>query len=309
MNLTRTQYRDYVLAQSDDRQRQALSHRSTKPDFIRIIERVLNEYELAEQFQAAKTGRRSRLKILDVGCGEGLYLHDVAELLEEQDLHQAATFYGIDLDQVSIDTAIEYSKVSNPPRPYLNFYIHDLRQPLQNQPGLFVEGQHNFDLIYARQVLSFLPEAQQNLTRLYQALVPGGVIYTCDIAWHQGADGYLSPHPALTPFLESFSAIFNELNGGVEVALAQAGWLREGGATLVQALPDKMVHGGTSKAGTDALRTLLLGVRNASPRMVAQGKLSQPQIDRLLAQLYQELGPQCSGFLTFIHTLARKPLC
>src|SRR4051812_48178517 len=84
MSLTRTQYRDYVLAQADDRQRQAISHRHGKLRFRAMLERLLDEYELEEQLQAARAGYRPRLKILEVGCSEVLSLPDVAQLIQER---------------------------------------------------------------------------------------------------------------------------------------------------------------------------------------------------------------------------------
>src|SRR5262249_34657223 len=150
MSMTKTEYRDYIMGMADDRQRMERTHRHLKAEFVRVVEQVLEEYELAEQLKAAKSGECTRLKILDVGCGEGLYLHDVAEVLEGRDLLSAATFYGTDINQAMIETAVEYARLSKPPRPYLNFYVHDIRQPFETQPGLFLDRQPYFDFIFAR---------------------------------------------------------------------------------------------------------------------------------------------------------------
>jgi len=308
MSITKTQYRDYIMGMVDDRQRQERAHRHLKAGFVRAVQQVLDEYELVEQLKAAKSGERLRLKILDVGCGEGLYLHDLAEVLEERDLLQAGTFYGTDINQGMIETAIEYARLSKPPRPYLNFYVHDIRQPFETQGGLFVDRQPYFDFIFARSVLSFLPHSQENLTRLYAALAPGGVLYLRDIVWQQGEEGWLSPHPALTPILEMGFGLLEALNYGVQVASATADWLRQTGASLVQAIPDRMVLGGTSKPGMENLGDYVMSIRNAFPVHIAAGRLSQAEADRLMSMLYRELGPQCQGQQLYIETLARKPI-
>jgi len=175
MSITKTDYREYVLGMVDDRQRQERQHHHQKGGFVRIIEQVLEEYELAPRLAAAKTGQRAKLKILDVGCGEGLYLHDIAQVMEGRGLAQTASLYGIDINQAMIETAIDYTRLIKPPRPYLTFYLHDIRQPLQSQPGLLADGQPHFDFIYARIVLSLVSQARDNLERLYASLAPGGV--------------------------------------------------------------------------------------------------------------------------------------
>jgi len=307
MSITKTEYREYVLGMVDDRQRQERQHHHQKAGFVHIIEQVLEEYELAPRLAAAKTDERAKLKILDVGCGEGLYLHDIAQVLEGRGLAQIASLYGIDINQAMIETAIEYTRLSKPPRPYLTFYLHDIRQPLQSQRGLFADGQPHFDFIYARIVLSLVSQARENLERLYASLAPGGVLYVRDLILGPDEAAVISPHPALAKITNLGFGLLKELNQGVQVATATAEWLRQAGASLVQAMPDKMILGGTSKAGMDNLNDYLAGVRASIPLFVGQRLISQNEVDCLMAQLYRELGPSCQGHQLYIDTLARKP--
>ena|SRR5438105_4647772 len=74
----------YIFSKSDDRERLSLQHATFKPNFVHILEQLLNEYGLAEQLlrqAAANPGERVG-HVLEIGCGEGLYLHDVAEVFE-----------------------------------------------------------------------------------------------------------------------------------------------------------------------------------------------------------------------------------
>jgi SAM-dependent methyltransferase len=305
-DITTKHYRNEVLEGFSLGNYEAAFHLVEKANSRQIIEQVFTEYGLLEGLTRAKAEQR-QLSFIDVGCCEGLFLHDLADTLDQHGLLGAADLNGADVDNSAIATAEEFARVVKPPRPYLNFYVHDIRQPFETQPGLFVDRQPYFDFIFARSLLAFLPHSHQNLTRLYTALAPGGVLYLRDIVYQQGEAGWLSPHPSLTSHLEMGFGQLEALNGGVQVAIATADWLREAGASLVQAIPDKLVLGGASKTGMDNLGDFLMGVRNSLPAHIAAGWTSQVEADRLMDQLYRELGPQCHGQQIYIETFARKP--
>src|SRR5262249_48073709 len=156
-----------------------------------------------------------KAKILDAGCGLGLFLHDLAEIIEGRFGPTAADFYGIDVDQVAIVAATDFAKISKPPHPYLNFYLHDVTLPLEKCRGLFLDKQYKFDFIRAHGLIEYLPNARQHVERLYQALKPGGVIYLGDVLFKRGPDGWIAPHPAFEPFADAFFSSLLGLNQGV----------------------------------------------------------------------------------------------
>src|SRR5262245_9547811 len=129
MNNKSAAYRDYDFAQVEDGKRTCMEHQLYQASYCQVMEHLRHHYVLAALLKTAQTST-NKVRNLDFGCGEGLYLHDVAALLEERGLLQPAELYGIDLNEVSIATAEAFSRVSTPPRPYLNFYLHNGLRPL-----------------------------------------------------------------------------------------------------------------------------------------------------------------------------------
>lgn len=305
MGLSRTAYRDYVFGHVDDRDRLVIQHRITKPAFVRNMQLALDDYGLAEKVLAGQP-----LKILDVGCSEGLFLHDVAELLDARGLRDRhnVSFYGIDRDESAILTATAYSLASKPPRPYFNFYVHDLNDSLETCQGLFVDGRKQFDLIILMTILEHLPNAQAHLAELYQYLAPGGVIYSRDLVLHAGEDGWISAHPASDPIAHALLGYLLAANKGIEVASEAEKWLQQLGGEQVQVFADKQLSGGNDQLGMDLLRNAVMAVRNAGPVLVAKGLLTHAQLDGIMEQMFRDIGPQSRGQLVFLDTLARKPI-
>jgi hypothetical protein len=138
--------------------------------FLDAVNRILDEYGLAHKLELAKQ-QGVKLRILQVNCAEGLYLHELARLLEERNLLEGAELYGITEDPTQISTADVYSKMANPPRPYLNFYQHNLHQPLADciglHEGLRASGLVQFDWLFgANETLIVLKDAHTVLTQL-----------------------------------------------------------------------------------------------------------------------------------------------
>ena len=81
---TPQQLREYIFAETDDRDRLLIQYQAYKPSFERVLAQVLDEYSLAQRLQAAldNSAVPATVRILDVGCGEGLYLQKIAATLE-----------------------------------------------------------------------------------------------------------------------------------------------------------------------------------------------------------------------------------
>ncbi len=307
MATTVNSFRNYIFVEADDNNRLILQHEILKPNFEHILAKVLDEYGLAEKLHKAKT-TGEKVRILDFGCAEGLYLHDVAAVLEERGLLEAADLNGIDINPGAIATADEFSKISKPARPGLNFYVHDGKQPLESCLGLQKNGAAQFDFIYAMVVMEHFSEARQHVERLYGSLKPGGVIYLRDYVLDEGPEGWLVPHPALIPFSKVFTGHLRSINPGVNVTIDQAGWLREIGAELIHTELDIIPIGGETKRGMDMLRNSIMITRNAGPMLIAKGVMTQAAFDALMATLFKEINRDSIGQASHIDTLARKPL-
>lgn len=308
MSVLNVAYKSYIFAEVDDRQRLMVQHEAFQPGFMALMEQVLDEYGLAGRLAAAKRSG-DRVRILDLGCAEGLFLHDLAAVLEKRGLLEAAELNGIDIDRIAIATAEDFSKASRPPRPYLNFFVHDATQPLTDCIALRRNGLAQFDFIYALDTTVHLPNARQHIERLYSSLKPGGVIYLHSAVMEETPQpyGWTCLHPLLDSYSRALFATIAAINPGISVAAEQAAWLVALGAQQVQSEPDLVEIGGETKRGMDMMRNGIMLLRNVAPVLIAQGVISRPQFEFMMATLYRELNRASRAYITYFDTLARRP--
>jgi 2-polyprenyl-3-methyl-5-hydroxy-6-metoxy-1,4-benzoquinol methylase len=291
-----------IFTDMNDRERLVIQHDAFYPRFTTMFKQALDEYGLAQRLAQAQTNN-TKIEILDVGCGEGLFLHDIANLLEERGLLQAAHLSGFDIDANSIANARQFAEANEPPRPELNFFVADASKPLAEQ-GINTDG---YDFIMAVAVLEHLVNSQQHLQQLYKLLKPGGVIYTRSFSAEAGERGWATPHPAFDPLYLPLIEFSVRKNPGADTAYAASKWLQEWGAEMVQFSPDKVIADGKTAAGINMLNNWLMITRTVANSLIARGVLSQTQVDEQLAKIYQELTPEAQGHTTLVDTLARKP--
>jgi hypothetical protein len=308
------QFRESLIRDANHSERLAITFEGQKVTFLEAIKRVLDDYGLAQKLELAKQ-QGHKLRILQVNCTEGLYLHELARLLEERNLLEGADLYGITEDATQISTADVYSKMAKPPRPYLNFYQHNLHDPLTEclglHEGLQIGDSVQFDLIFgANQSLELSKGAKTILSQLYlEGVKPGGLIYFTEFLLEEGPNGFIAPHPAIGVLnrLGTWTVI-QSYNPGVEVAIAMTEWLRELGAEQVADFKTVLEVGGQTVAGRAFMRSTLWVLKTTGPEFVKAGLISQTQYDEFMQVIYQELTPQHVGQVTFNTTMARKPL-
>ncbi len=104
--------------------------------------------------QAIKTlvGSVNGLKVLDAGCGDGVF----SDLLQQQGGQVTA-----------IDGAQEMVKIAKSKYPSVSFAVSDLLQPLEFQ-------NESFDLVFANMVLMHLGEVKTFFTEAKRVLKPNG---------------------------------------------------------------------------------------------------------------------------------------
>ncbi len=296
----------YILGESYDGERLEIVHRIDKTNFAEVVTQVLDEYGLAQRLEQAKLDGK-KVQIVDIGCGEGLFMHDLAQILQDRNLLHAAEINGIDINPATIATAEEYARVSKPPRPYLRFYLHDATQPFETNPSLHLEGKTSFDFIYIRRTLEYLAQAETLVKAFYGMLKPGGVFHEFSVETSKGPNGWLPVHPALEIFLQKMVDTMLKVGGDVGTATEAAKWLSEAGAEKVQQSLDHQPVGGTTQRGLLGLRNIVMTIRNVSPNLIKRGLVTQKQYDDVMAVLFRELGTHLQGQWTFVVTLARKP--
>jgi len=339
----------YVFSDGmSERDRLVLQHKIFQPCFQNALNRVFgheSEGLLKDWFhQGAIT---APLFMLDMGCGEGLYLHDLADTLLGRGLSLAdksssssdedgvapsrsdAQLIGLDIDSAAVATAAAFGMEAVPSKSYLNFLVHDATQALETcqmfqylgvpkveAPANIPFGfRYQFDFIYAFLVLEHLPQAREHLARWYEALRPGGVIFLFDATLGEGPEGWYSTQPAILTFFRLFCGYIKRVNpeyGTEPTSLGMtthtAEWLRELGAEQVETFREIVPFGGPTVQGQQMLRNTWMTIQNSLPRLLATGRLSEAQGQEINETLRRELSPDLAGHTTWIGTLARKPL-
>lgn len=298
---------DYIFGATYEGERLEITHKIDQLNFVDALTQVLDAYGLASRLEQAKANG-NKLQMLDIGCGEGLFMHDLAQMLEERDLLKAAEISGIDIDATAITTAEAYARASSPARPYLQFYLHDATKPFDSNLALRAEGKTQFDFIYIGRTLDYLPNAENLVKRFYQTLKPGGIYYQHSVITLEGADGWLPVHPALRPFLQTYMSLVKSIHNGQDVAADASHWLDASGVSNIQVRLDRQPVGGLTQRGMLGLRNMVMTVRNISPKLLEQGLITRKEYDDLMQTLYRELGPHLQGQWVFADTLAYKPL-
>jgi hypothetical protein len=311
---TQQEFQAEMFNGAEHSERMVLRYKINQTIFAEAINRILDEYKLTERLQEAIQNKQ-KLRILQLNCSEGLFLHELARLLEERELLKGADLFGISADVAQITTAEGYSRLSTPPRPYLNFYLHDIHQPLEDCLGLHedlkVNAPTTFDFIFAaNETLRFTKNAAKVLRRLYaDNLKPGGIVLLTESVLIEGSEGWVTPHPSMTELLRPVLIPLQSYNPDVaDVAMAVEGWLKELGATEVQSFKVRLTWGGYSEQGRNLLRSAILFLNVAKPQYVGTGLMTAKRYDELLSTLYREIAPQHEGFTHFVTTLGRKPI-
>jgi SAM-dependent methyltransferase len=298
----------YVFMGGDERDRLILQHDAFKPFFLEAIERLFSDYGLEQRLQQATT-QTHKFQILDVGCGEGLFVQDVAEVLEKRHLLEGVTLIGIDQDVMAITLANDFKTLydTEHPRPYLQFFTHDATVPLEDNPVLVEANLLQFDLIYATLTFEHIRSARSQIERLYRRnLKPGGLLFLRDAVIKEGEGGWVAPTPAMCGTTQSFVYYIASWNDGLEVASLCAEWLRELGASQVQT---SMVRAEASTGSDQSLKILqnwLLAIQNSLPSIVKAGRMSQADADALLPTILEQLSAESLGFWTMLDTFALK---
>jgi SAM-dependent methyltransferase len=117
-------------------------------------------------------------RFIDVGTGNGYYLHRLAETFPEKD------YYGVDINSVFIDVAKRSFGAEN-----LQFECADLYD---------LEGQYEFLLM--RLVMQHLTEPEKALKKIAELLCPGGMALVID-----AVDAVRYYHPEPTEYVRFFN--------------------------------------------------------------------------------------------------------
>jgi len=212
-----------------------------------------------------RAGIRPGMAALDVGCGGGDVTFELASAVGP-----TGRVRGVDLDETKLDLARQEASA----RALGNVDFQRLNVADADGPA-------EFDLVYARFLLTHLPDPAAALTRMRHFLRPGGCIVVEDIDFR----GHFC-HPDSAEFrryVELYTATVQRRGGDANIGPRLPGLLAQVGFEQVQ------MHV-VQPAGWDAEVKLInpLTMENIADAVVAEGLARRAELDHLIAALYEQ---------------------
>ncbi len=207
-----------------------------------------------------RLGVGSGLRCLDVGCGVG----DVTLRLARR----TGSCLGVDLDEGFLERARAKAR---------RLGIAGARFVRADVTGLADLGE-TFDLVYARYLLTHLPDPAAALAAMRDATRPGGVVAIEDIDfplhfWHPAC-------PALERYVELYQAVVRRRGGDASIGRRLLGLAREAGLEDVRV--DLVVRVHSEGPGK---RVAGLTLAHVGEAVVAAGLASSEELARLSAEI------------------------
>lgn len=227
---------------------------------LRVLSRVMRPTTL-DLF--ARVGIEPGMTCLDVGCGGGDATFEMARLVEPR-----GRVVGIDIDGTKIELA--RSEAAELKLPNVEFRLSEV-----GQSG----GETEFDVVYARFLLTHLRDPAAVLARMHELLRPGGVTVVEDIDF----TGHFC-HPesgAFRRYVDLYTQVVRrraadpDIGPRLPALLLDAGY-RNVGLNVVQ------------PAGIDGEVKLIapLTMENIADSVLADGLASRDEVEAVVRELY-----------------------
>jgi ubiquinone/menaquinone biosynthesis C-methylase UbiE len=210
-----------------------------------------------------RAGIRAGMTCLDIGCGGGDVSCELARLVGP-----SGTVIAMDIDDVKIAIAREEAAALNIPN--LEFRVCNLCE---------TEAMAEFDFVYARFLLTHLPDPGSLVAKILQALRPGGTFVVADIDFR----GYFSypESPALARYVTLYTEAVRRRGGDPNIGPRLPTILTAAGFENVQMSV-------VQPAGLDGEVKLMspLTMENIADAVIAEDLASRTEIDRIVDELY-----------------------
>lgn len=307
-NITETMKADY--------ERLALSHSSTKPRFSFILSKIWSDY-LSKNIEIYQT---KGISVLELNCGYGLFLKDIGEFLTVTDTTLTPRLVGLDKDEKAIKNAKAFANLpitGSQKRLPLEFLLTPKLDDFTPKLG-------NFDLVVAINQLNLTSNLEELVRYGYAHLNPGGVVYlrtfvtrkvppeNLKLANEMDRLGWI-PFLGTTRgtagwFVEQFTNFCRDINGGLDVGLFFADWLRSLGAVDIEEYPEIVYGQNLDNIRTaQAIREWSMLVKFVGPVLVKTGYLEQLDFEQIMNNLYEKVDPSATTYISYIDVIGRKP--
>jgi len=227
---------------------------------LRLLARVMQPTTLS-LFE--RIGLRAGAACLDVGCGGGDVTLDIARAVGAD-----GRVVGIDIDDTKLDIARAEAQelgIAN-----VEFRLSDASQR---------EGVPEYDVVYARFLLTHLADPRSALANMWRVLRSGGVLVVEDIDF----SGYFSypDNAAFRRYLALYSESVVRRGGDPNIGPRLPVLLAETGCERIE-------MNVVQPAGMTGDAKLLgpLTMENIAEAVLAEGLAEQDEIDRIVAEFY-----------------------
>lgn len=221
-------------------------------------------------------GLTSGMRCLDVGCGAGDVSLALARLVGT-----SGSVNGLEQDEVKVQFAREDAHREG---------LRNVQFRSSNAEQL--EDDAEYDLVYARFLLTHLREPAAVLRRMMRATRPGGVIVVEDID-HAGVFSY--PHSsALEEFVELYNRVVRSRGADPEIGPKLPELFREVGLTTLHVSHVQPVY-----IDGEAKQIHRITLDNIAPALTAAGLATDAELEMLTREL--------DAFLTRPDTLVSTP--
>ena len=227
---------------------------------LRIMARVLQPTTLS---LFGRVGLAPGMTCLDAGCGGGDVTFELARLIGP-----AGRVVGVDIDATKIELATreaEEQQLGNVEFQHTDIFANDLAP--------------EFDVVYARFLLTHLRRPAEALGRMLRALRPGGVVIVEDIDF---SGHFCHPHSsAFSRYVELYTQVVQRRGGDPHIGPRVPELLLDTGFERVQ------MHV-VQPAGLDGEVKLIvpLTMENIMDAVLAEGLASRAEGDRVIEDLY-----------------------
>jgi 2-polyprenyl-3-methyl-5-hydroxy-6-metoxy-1,4-benzoquinol methylase len=240
--------RDYVIRGGmAGKRRLELLGRAMWPTTFRLLKRV---------------GVTAGMTCLDIGCGGGDVTLGLARLAGPE-----GRVVGVDLDDVKLAAAREEAA-------RLGLRNVEFRQANVNEWS----EQSVYDRIYARFLLTHLPDCAAALAQMRQALRPGGVLIVEDIDF-TGSFCY-PPSPAYQRYVELYQLVVRRRKGDPDIGPKLPGLLVQAGLQSVHSSLVQQFH--TDQEEKALCHSTLVNIADA---VLAEALIEPGELEQIVADL------------------------